>query len=406
MRRTLLADIWPRSGSSAMQHRSHSPSPRQLAVPVVLLVLGCCLAVGASPASASHVSCGDTITADTTLDSDLVNCPNHGIVIGADNVTLDLSGHLVDGDGTPAAGCDPQKEPCDFGLFNDGHSGVTVMHGSVREFAQGVLFGTLTGRARDNRVLGVSASRNQFTGLGIFSQVRGLVRNSSGNDSLDGEGSGLALGDSNHVRILNNSFRHNAHLGIVTFQSNRNLIKGNRFVRNGDEGILMEGGARFQIRRNRFFQDDITLGPGIRNVISYNRISRPHDGIRVEKGHDNLVAHNVVVDARHVGITLGIHDPFIGGADNVVAGNLVRRSRVDGIVVVRKDHGSLLAGNIVTGSGDDGLDVDSRTTTLSGNRARRNSDLGIEAVFGVIDGGGNLVSGNGNPLQCLNLTCH
>jgi hypothetical protein len=44
--------------------------------------------------------------------------------------------------------------------------------------------------------------------------------------------------------------------------------------------------------------------------------------------------------------------------------------------------------------------------TLTGNRARRNHDLGIEAVFGVIDGGGNLASGNGDPLQCLSVTCH
>jgi parallel beta-helix repeat protein len=376
-----------------------------VAVLVAIVAAAGTAALGGGRALASHVSCGDTITADTTLDSDLVNCPNHGIVIGADNVTLDLNGHTVDGDGTPAANCDNQKEPCDFGLFNDGHDGVTVMHGSVREFAAGVLFGTATGRARHNRVLGVASSRNQFIGLGIFSQIRSLVRNSSGDGSLDREGNGLALGDSNHVRIVNNSFRHNAHLGIVTFESTRNLIQGNLFSRNADEGILMEGGDRFQIRRNRFVRDDITLGPGSRNVISHNRISRPRDGIRVEKGHDNLVAHNVVVDARHVGITLGIHDPFIGGARNTVLGNLVKGSRMDGIVVVRKDHGSLLTGNIVIGSGDDGFDVDSRSTTLTGNRAVRSDDLGIEAVFGVIDGGGNKAHGNGNPLQCTNIVC-
>jgi hypothetical protein len=34
-----------------------------------------------------------------------------------------------------------------------------------------------------------------------------------------------------------------------------------------------------------------------------------------------------------------------------------------------------------------------------------NADLGIEAVPGVIDGGGNKASGNGNPLQCSNVFC-
>jgi parallel beta-helix repeat protein len=365
-------------------------------------------AVGGVRAQASQVSCGETITADTTLDSDLVNCPNNGVVIGADDITLNLNGHLVDGDGTPAVDCDPRREVCDAGVVNDGHDGVTVMRGSVREFAVGVLFGTTTpGRARHNRVLGVSASRNEFLGLGIFSQIRSLVRSSSGNGALDRDGNGLALGDSRHVRIVNNSFRHNPHNGINTAQSRRNLIRGNVFSRNGDEGILVEGGGRFRMTRNRFVRNGggITLGPSNRSVVTRNRVVGGHDGIRVEKGRGNLVAENTVVDTRHVGITLGIHDPFIGGAENLVRGNLVRRSRVDGIVVVGKDRHSVLLRNVVTGSGDDGFDVDSSTTTLTGNRARRNGDLGIEAVFGVIDGGGNLASGSGNPLQCLNVTC-
>src|SRR5215204_684274 len=376
-----------------------------VAVMVIFAVVGA-TAVGDDGARASQVSCGDRITADTTLQQDLVNCPNHGIVIGADDVTLDLNGHLVDGDGTPAANCDNQKEPCDFGLFNDGHDGVTVMHGSVREFAHGVLFGTASGTARDNRVLGVASTRNQFTGIGMFSQVRGLVRNSAGDGSLGRDGMGLSLGDSHHVRILNNSFRHNAHVGMETFESDRYLIKGNLFSRNDQEAILM-GGRDNQVTRNRLVRNGSGMSLGGRgNVVAQNRIVGGHDGIRVEKGRGTLVADNLIVDTRRWGITLGIHEPFIGGAHNVVRGNIVRRSRVDGIAVVKKERHSVLVRNVVTGSGDDGFDINSRTTTLTANRARRNDDLGIDAVFGVIDGGGNNASGSGNPLQCLNLTCH
>ncbi len=361
----------------------------------------------AHPALADHVSCGDTIVADTTLDSDLVNCPNNGIVIRADDVTLDLNGHLVDGDGTPAANCDQRSELCDFGVADDGRDGVTVKHGSVREFAIGVLFGSAAGKVRHNRVLGVSSARNQFAGFGIFSSVRSLVRNSSGDGSLAREGNGMMLGDSHHVRILNNSFRHNADLGIVTFESRRNVIEGNRVSGNEGEGFLMEGGDRFRVTRNRFVRNGggITLGPGSRNVITRNRVSRGREGIRIEQGHGNLVAHNVVVAARRAGIRLGIHKPSIGGAHNVVRRNLVRDSAVDGFLVGRKDAHSLLLGNIAKGAGDDGFDVGSRSAKLSSNRAVGNADLGIEAVFGVIDGGGNRASRNGNPLECTNVFC-
>ena len=49
--------------------------------------------------------------------------------------------------------------------------------------------------------------------------------------------------------------------------------------------------------------------------------------------------------------------------------------------------GSLLEANIAIGAGDDGIDVDSPTTTLTRNLGLRNGDLGIEAVPGVTDGG-------------------
>jgi hypothetical protein len=35
----------------------------------------------------------------------------------------------------------------------------------------------------------------------------------------------------------------------------------------------------------------------------------------------------------------------------------------------------------------------------------RNHDLGIEAVRGVIDGGGNVARHNGDPRQCTNIVC-
>jgi large repetitive protein len=358
------------------------------------------------PASANHVSCGDTIVADTTLDTDLVNCPNNGIVIGADNVTLDLNHHTIDGDGIPAAGCNPETEFCDVGVVNEGHDGVTVMHGSVRQFGAGV---SLFGELRRNRLLGISASGNRFIGIQLFKSSRSLIRNCSGTGSTDRDvGTGLGLFESQRVRVVRNSFRHNAgRHGMVLVDSNDNVVKGNRLSRNSGEGMIVEGGERNQIRRNRLVRNDagITLGPGSHNVIAHNRVSRGREGIRIEKGRGNLVAHNVVVGARRAGIRLGIHKPSLGGAHNVVRRNLVRDSAVDAFLVGKKDAHSLLLRNIARGAGDDGFDVGSRSAKLTSNRAVRNGDLGIEAVLGVIDGGGNRASGNGNPLECTNVFC-
>jgi Periplasmic copper-binding protein (NosD) len=387
---------------SPMNHlRPHPATVTIGAVIFALAVVGAML-LGGGRASASHVSCGDIITADTTLDSDLVDCPNNGIVIGADGVTLDLNGHLIDGDGTPFAGC-PQNVICDGGVVNDGHDGVTVRDGSVREFGVGVF----VGKARHNRLLSLSSSRNEI-GVVIVEAARSLVRNSSANRSVE---QGLVLFHSDHNRILHSSFRHNRNLGVIMrMGSTANLIEGNLFSgKSHAPQIVMEDSNANRVSRNRCVRISgciVVDASGNRNVIARNRVARARaNGIAIEDGDGNVVAHNVVVQPRGAGIRLGLAHPRIGGADNVVRRNLVRGGGSDAYVVSKADNSSLLSRNVAVGAGDDGFDVRSRTAKLAGNRAVRNRDLGIEAVRGVIDGGGNIARGNGDPRQCVNVAC-
>jgi hypothetical protein len=82
-------------------------------------------------ANSTGLGCGTVTSTDTRLTSDLTNCPNSGIVIGADNITVDLNGHTVRGDGTRVASC-PGGAFCDLGIDNTtGHSGVRVDNGAV-----------------------------------------------------------------------------------------------------------------------------------------------------------------------------------------------------------------------------------------------------------------------------------
>ncbi len=352
-------------------------------------------------ALASHVGCGDRITTDMRLDSDLVDCPNNGIVIGADGVTLNLNGHTIGGDGAPATQCNPRRKICDVGIVSVGHDGVTVRGGSVREFDIGVF----VGKANRNELVAISSSRNLFFGIIVLDSARSLVRDSSGSDNPSPEGDGLGLFGSHDIRIVDNTFRGNG-LGMHVEDSSDNLISGNVIARNTQPGILMEA-DRNQVRRNRCARNgvciDVATGSG--NVVARNRASRGLVGVWIENGRGNLVAHNVVVGARRAGIRLGIGTPSIGGANNVVRRNLVRGGGDDGFLVNQKDDHSLLRRNVAVGAGDDGFDVRSRTAKLTGNRALRNADLGFEAVQGVIDGDGNRASGNGDGRQCVNVVC-
>src|SRR3954453_19115412 len=89
------------------------------------------LALFSAPAQANPpvtVSCGQTLTQSVKLANDLSNCPNNGLLIGADNITLDLNGHTIDGDGEFVQDC-PPDQPCDIGVGNKDHKGVTIEGG-------------------------------------------------------------------------------------------------------------------------------------------------------------------------------------------------------------------------------------------------------------------------------------
>ena len=377
---------------------------------IVRIVLLSALLLTGTPVAAqagygfTPVSCGDTITTDTTLTQDLVDCANNGIVIGADNITLDLNGYRVDGDGRSFAGC-VQGEICDAGLLNFSHGGVTVTGGSVQEFS----FGALVVAAGQNRVLNISAKNNRFVGIGVVSCRQSVVRDSSGIHNGGGDGDGMFLLDSHHVRVINNVFAKNGELGIHVGESSNNVVKGNVIARNPTASIVE--GNRNSIRRNHIRDnEENAIFIGNNNVIVRNNVSggvrgARSSGIAVEEGRGNLVAHNVVARVHGPGIVLGLDRPPIGGSHNVVRQNLVRGSHGDGFWVAAEDDRSVLKRNVAVDSRRDGFDVEGRGTKVVGNLALRNGDLGIEAARWVIDGGGNIARNNTDPRQCTNIVC-
>ena len=329
---------------------------------------------------------------------------NNGIVIGADDITLDLNGYRVDGDGTSFGGC-VQGEVCDTGLLNSGHDGIVVKGGTVREFSLGVL----VYKARHNRVLNISTTNNRFVGIGMVRCAQSAVRGSSGRKNIGQDGDGMFLLESHHVRVLNNVFVNNGDLGIHVGESSNNLLRGNLIARNRTASIIE--GNRNSVRRNLIRNnEENVIFAGNKNVIVRNRVSggipgARTSGIAVELGRGNLIARNVVADVHGPGITLGLAHPSFGGTNNVVRHNLVRGSHGDGVSVAIKDDHSLLKRNIVVGARGDGLDVEGRATRVTGNLATRNGDLGIEAAGWVIDGGGNIARHNTDPRQCTGIRC-
>lgn len=360
--------------------------------------------------AATPVVCGATITADTTLHRDLVDCADNGLVIGADNVTLNLNGHTIDGNESLV---DPCPESCDVGVDNTaGHAGLIIKGGSIEGFAVGVL---VIG-ADANQLRHLAVSRNFYSGVIIADSTDSLVQGCSVTENgLTTDQAGMDLFTSHGIVIRGNTISRNGDIGIQAGGAgDRNRIVNNVISDNPEAGIGLDGTANVlsgnRVQRNG---DGIDVG-GDDNVVTGNLVTDAVGcpdgcgyGISFEGGANNLIADNVVARARVAGIRVDAYGGFAIGT--VVRGNLVRAAGVDGIAINPDQVGpvtdTLLSRNVTLGAGDDGIDVQSPSTALSRNIANSNGDLGIEAVPGVHDSGGNHANNNNNPLQCINVDC-
>jgi parallel beta-helix repeat protein len=192
-------------------------SARGLLVIVASFTLG--FASDAYASKPVHVSCGQTITKDTRLANDLTDCPNNGLVISADDITLDLNGHTIDGDGLDNLVEDCPDFHCDTGIDNTGHHhGVTIQDGAVNEFSSGIW---IEGGA-DHRLRRLSVSDNG-DGMDVALATDTVVAQSS----VEGNVFGIWIGGSDNVRIERNTVLDYQGCGVELQHSDHVLVERN-----------------------------------------------------------------------------------------------------------------------------------------------------------------------------------
>jgi parallel beta-helix repeat protein len=320
---------------------------RRLALAVSVTAAWLVLALTPAQALANHVQCGDTITQDTTLDSDVINCHRDGIIIGADNITLDLNGHTIQGDGGGSYAGVYQRQP---------HTHITIENGSITDFGHSAIEnGSVSGGGYGTYLLDASES-----------VVRRVTAEGNG-------GAGIAfvgnVGGGDHNLIEKNRLLGNGVLGIVSQQSDETVISKNT-VTGGRAGI------------------DVFVSE--RNVVRHNSVSGASlAGITLDwDSHGTLIEKNHASENRD-GILISLGPSGAGPRDVLVRHNVLNRNLNDGIELEPFLPADVLRDPL----------------TLTSNIANQNGNLGIQAPIGVIDGGGNKASSNGNPLQCLNIEC-
>ncbi|HEV3363572.1 MAG TPA: right-handed parallel beta-helix repeat-containing protein [Acidimicrobiia bacterium] len=253
-------------------------------------------------AGAHTRGCGDVITANEQLHNDIGPCPGDGLVVRGSNITVDLNGHTISGQG----GLVVQHQAAGVRIL--GQSNVTVTNGTIRDFYHGVRVTQGSG----NRVTAIQAVRNQG-GNGI------VLENSSDNVVAE------------NVVVSNGRFA-----GISTFNSvslppgaARNIIRNNLVHTNafmGAHGVSLEHGGGHVVAGNKIVssgRDGISLfGPVSDAAVTGNTVqSNARHGINVQNGSvGNLVQGNSVTRNGQMGI-------LVAGPGNRIVGNLARNNR-------------------------------------------------------------------------------
>jgi parallel beta-helix repeat protein len=397
---------------------------RRLIAPAAVAAALAVAAVGSVQATSAvnPVSCGQTLKASVKLTTDLVGCTGSGLVVGADNITVDLNGHTIAGTN--------KRTPGTGGVVIDKHANVKVVNGTITDFyfggvgvtnARGTVLSKLTvrkigagckqgdicagialGQATGTKITDLTDSNEvqafQVNGIDIDGSPDTLVQGSRIDRNV---GDGISVFQSPRSRFVGNELAGNKKEGLhVNSSSDSTVISGNRALGNRTAGIAAGASSKLSVAGNSVSgngQVGLLLFDLTGGFVHGNRASRNPYGIVLYAGQAGV--------AQYGGKTGALHNQLIG---NSATGN------TSGGILVRGDGGkdvaddNLLSGNVANSNGRDGgivLQGSATGNKLRGNTANANKGQGIVALRGTIDAGGNRAHGNKRSPQCVAIRC-
>ncbi len=176
-------------------------------------------------------TCAMRVSESFTLANDM-SCSGDGMVIVADNITIDLGGHTLTGPGMgPQTWPLPQLDS--VGVRVGGHTGVTIRNGKTTAFSTGIYFIDMVSSSIES----VTTLRNRF-GFYIHASQKITVKDSDVEFNIYG----LHLQNSDDCVLVNNLLARQTYnspggYGLYLYASSRNRVTDNTIDSNINWGI-------------------------------------------------------------------------------------------------------------------------------------------------------------------------
>ncbi|HJH26170.1 MAG TPA: hypothetical protein C5S37_05185, partial [Methanophagales archaeon] len=275
--------------------------------------------------------CGDMVVQSCTFNGDL-NCPvGHGLIIGAEGISIDGRGYVLNGvePGT-CGGLGVQRS----GIYNIAHDDITIKNLEIENFCNGIYLrgNEDTGDIVDNNIIsnceihhnGNDAEATATHGIKLKYVSQSTIsdnwihHNRGGGDSCEGGGNGIFLYAGDYNLIFNNTVCDNKKAGIFTKMKPRyNNISYNEVKGNGQGGIVLRCKCcnSFSIEHNLATDNK---GPGIYiggpdNTLRFNTVTNNKNGSIYR--NDASIANGIRVSREADNITLVEND--VTGNDDV-----------------------------------------------------------------------------------------
>lgn len=315
---------------------------------LVALAAGGCLFLGASTAGAGvpAVHCGATLTKSTTLTADLVHCPETGLLIGADGITVNLAGHTISGTNAPGS----------EGIANDGHAGTSIMAGRITDFrVNGV---GMRGAERSIvrgltiRRIGAGGLEGEPVSAGIAlvdSADSQAAQNDVQNDVLAFQSDGIDVLNSPGALVQGNRLSHNNWDGLVLIASSHSRVVGNDFEANGNNGSEVNGASDSVWMTGNGADGNASIGivlGSARDAHVVGNSAKGNDvGFFFFDLHDSLISLNSATRNRE---GLDLAGGQFGSNGNRLIGNVASRNSATGIGLFERANNNLVARNVAS----------------------------------------------------------